>query len=73
MWKGIRRLKGRTPETVVDDRYLPPPRPTRWALAYALLYLGLPILFVTALFDTVMVMVAYVGWGGCWGLYCLLD
>lgn len=73
MWKGIRHLRGRRPETTVEGHYLPPPRPTLWALAYALLFIACPVLFVAGLFDLGLSLIVGALGGSCWGVYCLLG
>lgn len=55
----------------VRGHHLPPPRPTRWALLYALLYLGLPLVGLLALLDLVLYLVVTVLLGRCYGLHCL--
>jgi hypothetical protein len=55
----------------VRGHLLPPPRPTRWALIYVLLYLGLPIVGLLALLDLVLYLVLTVLLGRCYGLHCL--
>lgn len=52
---------------------LPPPRPTRWAVLYALLYLGLPLLGALALLDIVLYLLVTVVLGRCYGILCLLG
>lgn len=55
----------------VHGHHLPPPRPTRWALLYALVYLGLPLVGLLALLDLVLYLVVTVLLGRCYGLHCL--
>lgn len=52
---------------------LPPPRPTRWAVLYALLGLGLPLVGALALLDLVLYLLVTLGLGGCYGVLCLLG
>lgn len=58
------------PDSVRGYR-IPPPRPTRWALAYALLYLGLPVVALLALLDLLLYGIVTLGLGRCYGLACL--
>ena len=57
----------------VAGHTLPPPRPTGWAVLYALLYLGLPLLALLLLADLAL----YLGFtrllGRCYGLACLIG
>lgn len=55
----------------VRGRHLPPPRPTRWAVAYLLLYLGLPIVGLLALLDLILYGVLTLWLGRCYGVACL--
>lgn len=59
--------------TPVQGHILPPPRPTRWAVIYALVYLGLPLIGVLALIDLLLwwAFDRLLGW--CYGVACLLG
>ncbi|MCB2055136.1 MAG: hypothetical protein KDE35_12955 [Geminicoccaceae bacterium] len=50
----------------------PTPRPTRWALIYALVYLGLPLVAVLGLADLLLYLFFTHVLGRCYGLFCLL-
>ncbi len=53
--------------------HLPPPRPTRWALYYALRYLALPLLGLLALADVLLYLLFTYALGRCYGVFCLLG
>jgi len=48
----------------------PPPRPTLWAVWYALLLVGLPAVGFLALLDLVLYAIFRFGLDRCYGLWC---
>ncbi len=57
----------------VRGLHLPPPRPTRWALYYLLLYLGLPLIGLLALLDLALYVLFRELLGRCYGIFCLFG
>ena len=57
----------------VNGHVLPPPRPTLWAIWYALAYLGLPLIGVLALVDLLLWLLFTRVLGRCYGVLCLLG
>lgn len=63
------------PESVAAIRgyRIPKRRFTRWALYYFLLYVVLPVLAVSLLFDAVLYLVFTRFTDHCWALFCLFG
>lgn len=57
----------------VRGHVLRPPRPTRWAVLYVLLYLGLPVVLVLALLDLALWWLFAALLGRCYGIICWLG
>lgn len=62
----------RRPTTIAGYR-LPPPRPTRHALRYVLLWFGLPLVTLLALVDLLLYVLFTYAFGLCYGIFCLFD
>ena len=62
-----RRQVGRS----VGGHHLPSPRPTRWAAYYVALYLGLPLVVVPLLADTLLYFLFARLLDRCYGVTCL--
>lgn len=72
----VEYAKGRSPlprKRTVRGLHLPPPRPTRWALGYLLLYLGLPLVGLLALLDLALYLLFTEVLGRCYGIFCLFG
>ncbi len=57
----------------VRGLHLPPARPTRWALYYALLYFALPVVALLALADLALYLLFTDLLGRCYGIFCLFG
>lgn len=57
----------------INGHVLPPPRPTKWAVWYALLYLGVPFLLFLALADFVLWLLFTKLLGRCYGIFCFFE
>ncbi len=57
----------------VAGHFLPPPRPTRWAVLYALALVGLPLVLVLLLLDAALYLVFTLLLDRCYGLACFLS
>jgi hypothetical protein len=62
----------RRPGTVAGH-HLPPPRPTRHALRYVLLWFGLPLVTLLALLDLLLYLLFTRVFGVCYGIFCLFG
>ena len=60
-------------KTSVRGLTIPPPRPTRWALLYALVFVGLPFVAALALLDLGLWWFFETVLGRCYGVFCLLS
>lgn len=70
---GFRQRNVSKPARQVAGHTLPPPRPTGWAVLYALLGLGLPLLAMLLLADLVLFLGFTLLLGRCYGLACLIG
>ncbi|HRY27340.1 MAG: hypothetical protein H6852_04405 [Geminicoccaceae bacterium] len=57
----------------VAGHFLPPPRPTRWAVLYALALVGLPLVLALLLLDAALYLVFTRLLDRCYGLLCFLS
>ncbi len=57
----------------VAGHFLPPPRPTPWAVLHALALLGLPLLLFLLLLDALLYLVFAGLLDRCYGLICFLS
>ena len=57
----------------VAGHRLPPPRPTGWAVLYALVWVGLPLLALLLVADLLLYLsfTCLLGW--CYGIACLFG
>lgn len=63
---------GSTRHTVAGH-FLPPPRPTRWAVLYVLALVGLPLLLALCLLDAALFLVFTRLLDRCYGVACFLS
>lgn len=57
----------------VAGHFLPPPRPTGWAILYALMLIGVPLVLALLLLDGALYLVFTRLLGRCYGLACFLS
>ncbi|MEZ5860141.1 MAG: hypothetical protein R3D25_19955 [Geminicoccaceae bacterium] len=62
-----------SPRGTVAGHFLPPPRPTRWAVLYALGLVGLPFVLALLLLDAALYLVFTRLLDRCYGLACFLS
>ena len=70
--KRIMQQSGSTRGTIAGH-FLPPPRPTRWAVLYALALVGLPLVLALLLLDAALYLVFTRLLDRCYGLACFLS
>lgn len=68
----LKARRRRHPAAVAGYRLLPP-RPTRHALRYVLLWFALPLVTLLALVDLVLYLLFTYAFGVCYGIFCLFD
>ncbi|GBD42842.1 hypothetical protein HRbin40_00298 [bacterium HR40] len=68
-----KRIPRRRRKPSVGGHYLPPPRPTGWAVAIVLLGFGLPVVGVLAVLDLLLYLLFTRVFGLCYGLSCFFG